>query len=41
MTTQASINKRMAPFIKAMKEESIFRPDRKEGQRPPYAVGEG
>ena len=29
MTTQASINKRMAPFIKAMKEESIFRPDRK------------
>jgi hypothetical protein len=29
MTTQASINKRMAPFIKAMKEESIFNQGRK------------
>jgi hypothetical protein len=29
MTTQASINKRMAPFIKAMKEESIFNQERK------------
>ena len=31
MTTQASINKRMAPFIKAMKEESIFNQGRKRG----------